>query len=171
MIASDKTGTLTQNKMYVTNTSAGLKTISSVMARRASVQIDPDYKIKSTLQLLCICMLCNESKFDEADMKKPIHERKMTGGATDCAILKYAATHIEIDHVNTDFKVISQVPFNSKNKWMAVIFKENENIIYNESDPFERLNCFGLDKNECVISIKGFIFNFNIYLKNNYQMN
>ncbi len=155
MIASDKTGTLTQNKMYVTNASAGLKTLNSILARRASVQIDPDFKIKSTLQLLCVCILCNEAKFDEADMEKPINERRTTGGATDGAILKYAASHIELDHVEIDFKILSQVPFNSKNKWMAVVFKENENIVYEEADHYERLDCFDINNNECVISIKG----------------
>ena len=156
VIASDKTGTLTQNKMYVTNASIGLKNINSLKTIPALGDINSDLKIKSTLQLLTISILCNEAKFDETDKKTTLDERKMTGGATDCAILKYAASHIEIDKVNEGFIIISQVPFNSKNKWMATIFRKNQDDIEKE-----HLNCFGIDNNECVISIKGYILQLN----------
>ena len=91
VIASDKTGTLTQNKMYVTNACAGLQVLTAHMERRASVQsdlvLDGDV-FKSTLQLVVACLMCNEAGFDEADKEKPVNERKTTGGATDGAILK-----------------------------------------------------------------------------------
>ena len=166
VIASDKTGTLTQNKMYVTNASAGLKVLNSVLARRASVQIDPAYKIKSTLQLLSICVICNESKFDEKDKDKPVNERQTSGGATDGAILKYAANTIEIETVEREFKEIAQVPFNSRNKWMSVVFNETEDTLNkrNSDSDNPRLDCFNLNKTECVVAIKGNFFQV-IFLK------
>ena len=160
VIASDKTGTLTQNKMYVTNASAGLTVLNSVLARRASVQIDPAYKIKSTLQMLSISILCNEAKFEESDKNLPIHERLTSGGATDGAILKYAANTVEIDTIENSFVEVAQVPFNSRNKWMAVVFKDKPLGQQRTTGHEDSLECFDLNPNECVISIKG---EFEIY--------
>ena len=90
VIASDKTGTLTQNKMYVTNAAAGLLVLTPHLERRASVQSDISPVFKSILQLVVSCLMCNEASFDEADKDKPVNERKINGGATDGAILKVA---------------------------------------------------------------------------------
>ena len=152
VIASDKTGTLTQNKMYVTNASAGLNVLTTVTTRRASVRNEP----KSILQLLSISILCNEAKFSELDREKPVNERTTSGGATDGAILKYAANAIEIDDVQKEFSQIAQVPFNSRNKWMSVIFKENNQAEQDSEEvPCEKFDCYNLSNEECVISIKG----------------
>jgi len=90
VIASDKTGTLTQNKMYVTNAATGRFVLTPRLERRASVQSDISPVFKSNLQLLVSCLMCNEARFDEADMDKPVDERKTSGSATDGAILKVA---------------------------------------------------------------------------------
>ncbi len=88
VIASDKTGTLTQNKMYVTNSAVGLTVLTPSVERRASVQIEPCTQFRSCLQMIVTCIMCNEARFDEADKQKPINERHTSGGPTDSAILK-----------------------------------------------------------------------------------
>ena len=97
VIASDKTGTLTQNKMFVTNASAGNTLITSNSARRASVFGVTKLELKSSLQLLNSCILCNEAKFEsDNDKEKPVNERNVSGGATDIAIFKYGAIYLGI---------------------------------------------------------------------------
>ncbi len=97
VIASDKTGTLTQNKMYVTNAAAGLLVLTQNIERRASVRSETDNNLclfKSTLQLVVSCLMCNEASFDEEDRERPVNERKTTGSATDGAILKVSLLFI-----------------------------------------------------------------------------
>ena len=75
-------------------------------------------------------------------------ERQTSGGATDGAILKYAANAIEEDWVREDFSEIGRVPFNSKNKWMAVVFRNRE-----KSE--NKIDCFDFSGDKCVITVKG----------------
>ena len=163
VIASDKTGTLTQNKMFVTNSCAGLTIVNSNMARRASTMGDTKAELKSSLQLLNTCILCNEAKFEEevpthAMMSrrasvKPVNELNASGGATDVAILKYGANYMEIDDVEANYEVLDKqvgfIPFNSRNKWMARVFKPNRDKVNQSTD------CFNLSDDECVVTMKG----------------
>ena len=95
-------------------------------------------------------------------MGKDVNERKTCGGATDGAVLKYAANIIEISQIHNEFTKLATVPFNSKNKWMACVFKKNENcdpIVpspVNQAEFFEApknyYDCFDFDfnKGKCV---------------------
>ena len=151
VIASDKTGTLTQNKMFVTNACAGTKLLNTVLLRRASVAVDAQAVINSALQLVNTCILCNEARFDDKDRNKPVNERNASGGATDVAILRYGANTLEIEDVEANYSVLSGIPFNSRNKWMAKVFTANKK----RPDGEESVDCFGMTPSECIISIKG----------------
>ena len=161
VIASDKTGTLTQNKMFVINAAAGLNVINTSAARRASViSVRRRPELKSSLQLLNACILCNEAKFEANQQDKPVNERNTSGGATDVAILRYGANYIEVDLVEEDYHVMDKeigvVPFNSKNKWMARVFKCNTEKKSKEAkDDEENVDSFGLADDECVVVLKG----------------
>ena len=160
VIASDKTGTLTQNKMCVVNACAGLTPIdvTRVLSRN-------ELELTSSLQLLNACILCNESKFDEADKKKPVNERNASGGATDIAILKFGASYLEQEDVERNYRVLDAeigfCPFNSSNKWMARVFKA-DNI---KKD----VDCFSLNEDECVIILKGKYLYYVTQFKSNKQ--
>ena len=158
VIASDKTGTLTQNKMFVTNASAGNTLITSNSARRASVFGVTKLELKSSLQLLNSCILCNEAKFEsDNDKEKPVNERNVSGGATDIAIFKYGANFLEVDEVERNYEVLDKeigiIPFNSKNKWMARVFRSS--IKREEGEDEEVTDCFNLKEDECVVILKG----------------
>ena len=142
VIASDKTGTLTQNKMYVTTASIGSMALTSTMS------LDPQFMLKATRQLVYTCVLCNEAKFDERDMHKPIGERAISGGATDVAILRYGAQCIESTRIEAHYDTLVNLPFNSRNKWMARVFKLNESATASS-------DCFDLRADEALVSVKG----------------
>ena len=166
VIASDKTGTLTQNKMFVINAAAGLRVINSSLARRASVMGDRRAELKSSLQLLNACILCNEAKFEAGTDDKPVNERAANGGATDVAILRYGATYLDLEQVESDYEVLDKqvgvVPFNSKNKWMARVFKSRlasarrpSNGDKESHGDEEISECFNMREDECIITMKG----------------
>lgn len=81
------------------------------------------------------CLVCLSSSFDPNTLHMPFEERTIVGngGASDAAILKFAATYIEdIDKEREKLPVIFQVPFNSKNKYMVTIhdIKKKKMLMY-----------------------------------------
>jgi sodium/potassium-transporting ATPase subunit alpha len=151
VIASDKTGTLTQNKMSVVNACAGLTPVNVNIVRRSSFNSAQNFECKASLQLLNACVICNESQFLDEDKTKPVSERGASGCATDIAILNYCASIIDVNQIAFDYQMldtqIGVCPFISKNRWSARVFKPNK---------IERKNdCFKLDHDECAILMKG----------------
>jgi sodium/potassium-transporting ATPase subunit alpha len=126
-IASDKTGTLTQNKMTVVN-----------------VYYDGEIKDKMTLDVTNPTMtmlrkvsgLCNDSEFNSEDMGKPEQQRRTTSNASDGALIKFVDS---CDQNRADFKqsflantrdnnkLICKLPFSSANKFMVSIHKQDNN--------------------------------------------
>lgn len=80
VICSDKTGTLTQNRMAAINIAIGQNSYSiqeaSEMANKGGQEGDV---VKA---LAAIAGLCNEAEFESADVEKPAEERKINGDAT-----------------------------------------------------------------------------------------
>jgi sodium/potassium-transporting ATPase subunit alpha len=72
-------------------------------------------------QLACLSKLCNNSHFIEEpeNHMRTINQREATGDATDIALLKFSALHLEnSDDLGDNYTELLQVPFNSRNKWM-----------------------------------------------------
>ncbi|GAB1194094.1 hypothetical protein APSETT444_003335 [Aspergillus pseudonomiae] len=121
VICSDKTGTLTQNKMSVR--SLGLLDTTLDVEQLPNTQRNE--MSESLKNLLRGSLLCNDAFFDPATIALPVNERGVTGNATDAAVLRFAES-IMPDGRNqlSMFERIHQVPFNSKNKWMLTIHRD-----------------------------------------------
>ncbi|KAI8069352.1 hypothetical protein BC940DRAFT_236845 [Gongronella butleri] len=127
VLCSDKTGTLTENKMFVSDVSILDEEISAQVARDQIVAHGESKSglVRSLGLLQAGAAICNGAKFDEADAdKKSVLQMATIGDATDSAILKFAATvnpTLTVESIRSQANPVYEIPFNSKNKWMLTI--------------------------------------------------
>ncbi|PYI03239.1 Na/K ATPase alpha 1 subunit [Aspergillus sclerotiicarbonarius CBS 121057] len=137
VICSDKTGTLTQNKMFVQSVGLvdqefGVEDL--VNAQQKSVPLP-----ESLEPLLRGSKLCNDAFFDQETLSLPINERVVNGNATDAAVLRLAETLGPNGRSGLyEYERIHQIPFNSKNKWMLTVHKNpasSRHLVYVKGAP------------------------------------
>ncbi|KAF7289881.1 Calcium ATPase transmembrane domain M-containing protein [Mycena indigotica] len=132
VLCSDKTGTLTTGKMTVQSV-AFLGEELTVPAL-FEAQADGSLRLPVALRALyMIARLCNGAQFDGgADSHVPVEERAIKGDPTDTAILRFAetlsltVTDNAINSITSGHKVIFEIRFNSRNKWMLSLVQEND---------------------------------------------
>lgn len=126
VICSDKTGTLTQNKM----------TIVEVFTKNKSFNVFDNKDIK---QIIEYGMLCNDTKIDEGNL---------IGDPTETSIVK-AGQDIKIDYLalQQKYQRVEELPFDSDRKLMTTInkIKTGEYLIITKGAPD---NLFKLCKND-----------------------
>ena len=105
-ICTDKTGTLTMNKMTVKETWA---------ARENFFGMQGD-------QFLLYCMAKNQDTKIEA-------EEKVTGDPTEVALYEYALQHEAFDHSWLEHKRAEELPFDSDRKMMTTVHQWNDKYI------------------------------------------
>jgi len=132
VICSDKTGTLTQNKMTVEQLYYNGQFKD---ARNINAEEDDD----STLRILLdIGILCNDTQVKEGEDGKP----KTIGDPTETALVDLGLK-AGIDKRNHDriYQRIDEVPFDSERKLMTTVHRIGEKIIsYTKGAPDELLN-------------------------------
>jgi Ca2+-transporting ATPase len=102
VICSDKTGTLTQNKMRVMELADASGKISGASEARQMI--------------LKLAVLCNNSALDK---------KEVLGDPTEAALVSAALnSSINKNHLDEQYKRVSEIPFDSKRKLMTTIHRK-----------------------------------------------
>ncbi len=136
-ICSDKTGTITQNRMTVTKAYANGKTFNlngSGYTPKGGItkdgkDIDNDADLK---KLLLTGLLCNSAGLYKEDAQWQV-EGDPTEGSLLVSAKKYG---LDIDQARKEYAHIDEIPFSSDRKYMAVLRKkDNSNILFLKGAP------------------------------------
>ena len=115
LLATDKTGTLTQNKMAVVGgwiygqIYNNVEEIDGVIA-----QID---------KFIESATLCTSCKLDPNEAGKSIEERSIFGDATEVGILQYAGKFCDLDPMFERNQRVFEIPFSSASKWHLTVYR------------------------------------------------
>uniref|UniRef100_A0A914HS84 Sodium/potassium-transporting ATPase subunit alpha n=1 Tax=Globodera rostochiensis TaxID=31243 RepID=A0A914HS84_GLORO len=125
-ICSDKTGTLTQNRMTVAHTWQDLH-IDSINTAEDARGKDYGMKLDSGTgqALLRVAALCNRAEFKPGQDIVPILKRDCTGDASEVALLKFAQLSLPDEGGVNEFRrqipKVVEIPFNSTNKYQVSV--------------------------------------------------
>lgn len=120
-ICSDKTGTLTQNRMTVAHMWFDNQIIEADTTEdQSGVQYDrtsPGFEALSK-----IATLCNRAEFKGDQSGVPILKREVNGDASEAALLKCMELALgDVMAVRKKHKKVCEIPFNSTNKYQVSI--------------------------------------------------
>ncbi len=124
VICSDKTGTLTQNKLTVTKVWAGQQ--ESIIPK-INEQVRNEVKLSPAMErLLEIGVLCNNAQL-EKEGKEKNYNYKVIGDPTEGAILVAAGVYTIIcNEIQKKYRREGEIPFSSERKRMGVWVKDVE---------------------------------------------
>ena len=125
VICSDKTGTLTQNKM----------TVEKVFCDGNLVNLEDSADMIDIKKLVYASMLCNDTKISE--------DHKLTGDPTETALVDMAFKLDFDPSVYGIFPRVAEIPFDSDRKLMTTVHEENgKYVVYTKGGVDELLaNC------------------------------
>ena len=115
VICSDKTGTLTENRMTVQNIAFAEEQIET--GDYTQIRAMATESTSSAVRKLQLAAALNcAADFAAGQEEKPVNLRETVGDATDSAILKFAENVGSVQKEQDAFEEVFKIPFNSKNK-------------------------------------------------------
>ena len=121
VICSDKTGTLTQNKMTVAHLWLNGRMVELDTGKK-SYASNFDKTTPGWEELSKVACLCSNAEFKPGDEDKPVVEREVVGDATESGILKcYESIEGNSEEVRQKNPKMIGIPFNSRNKYQASV--------------------------------------------------
>ncbi|KAK0497548.1 hypothetical protein EDD18DRAFT_1352394 [Armillaria luteobubalina] len=147
-IASDKTGTLTLNKMTVVNIAVGDEPLSASEARTAT--ISNGSTTEHIKILAAIAGICNDAQFETEDKELPVEIRKVHGDATDTGLLRFSESITPVEDSRAAWIERAKLAFNSKNKFAMKLLqavpraKQVASVPISSTDNFDALSDYVL---------------------------
>merc|ERR1711953_527501 len=120
-ICSDKTGTLTQNRMTVAHMWFDNQIVEAdTSEKQTGTGFNKNSEGWKTLER--VAMLCNRSEFKPGQDSVPILKREVNGDASEAALLKCTEiSHGNVMEYRRRHKKVCEIPFNSTNKFQVSI--------------------------------------------------
>uniref|UniRef100_A0A8C3KB67 Na(+)/K(+)-exchanging ATPase n=1 Tax=Calidris pygmaea TaxID=425635 RepID=A0A8C3KB67_9CHAR len=126
VICSDKTGTLTQNRMTVAHLWFDNQIHTADTTEDQSGQ-SFDQSSETWTMLSRVVTLCNRAQFKPGQDDVPVAKRDVIGDASETALLKFAEVTVgPVTEARGRFPKVAELPFNSTNKFQLSVHEAGE---------------------------------------------